>query len=122
MIEPAEPDVVGPAVAADDPDALADERVGDGEQVPCLAVLARLESSLQLGDALALVGEMRLLVLRRVEDRARELLADRPGQTLEHGAGERHLVVQREPHPEPELRVVLEQRVRPGGSAAVRVA
>ena len=33
VIEAAEADVVGPAVAADDPDALLDQRVGEGQQV-----------------------------------------------------------------------------------------
>jgi len=33
VVEPAEPDVVGPAVAADDPDALVDEVVGEAREV-----------------------------------------------------------------------------------------
>ena len=32
VIESAEPDVVTPAVTADNPDTFADERVGQGEQ------------------------------------------------------------------------------------------
>ena len=33
VVEAAEADVVGPAVAADDPDALLDQGVGEGEEV-----------------------------------------------------------------------------------------
>ena len=43
VVEAAEADVVGPAVAADDPDALADEVVGEAEQLVRLGLAEQLE-------------------------------------------------------------------------------
>ena len=47
LVDAAEADVVGPAVAADDPDALADEIAGEGEQVPGV----RGQRTLDVGEA-----------------------------------------------------------------------
>ena len=44
MIEAAEADVVGPAVAADDPHALAHQRVGDRQQLARSAATRMLAS------------------------------------------------------------------------------
>ncbi len=66
VVEAAEADVVGPAVAADDPDALADEGVGErleaprGRECPC-----RARRSAQRADAVALGGDSRLDRVRR---------------------------------------------------------
>ena len=60
MIQSAEADVVGPAVAADDPHALAHESVGDREQRLRFRRLDPGELLLQLRDALSLLIDPRL--------------------------------------------------------------
>ena len=119
MVEAAEADVVGPAVAADDPDALAHERAGERLRAAAprgsSSRASRSRSSCdergaarrcRLGGAGRRAGEGRRQV-------GRELGRERAGLTL--------LRVEREPHAEPELGVVLEQGVRPGRPAAVAV-
>ena len=43
VVEPAIADVIGPAVAADDPDAAAHQVVDDGQQIPCGLAIDRGE-------------------------------------------------------------------------------
>ena len=57
VVEAAEADVVGPAVAADDPDALADERAGERLEPACLGPVDAREPVAQLGDEPALLGD-----------------------------------------------------------------
>ena len=52
-----------------------------------------------------------------VQELATTSVADLGGEALEQSAGVIGLGVEREPHPEPELRVVLEERVVPGRPA-----
>ena len=121
LVEAAEADVVGPAVAADDPDALADEVAGEGEQVSGVGAerrrRRRASASRRRLDPLALEDDLGLGVLDGVEEPADEVRAELRGEALEQPAGVVGLGVEGEPHPEPELGVVLEQRVAPGRAA-----
>jgi hypothetical protein len=69
MVEAAIADVVGPAVAAHDPDASPDQVVDDGEQIArggiVLGELA--QPGLELGNADALDADLRFLDLRRAQ-------------------------------------------------------
>src|SRR5690606_11076841 len=91
MIQAAVADVVGPAVAADDPDALAHQRIADAEELvdalrdrrlPVARRVAgryrlqRRQALLQLRDALALRGDPGLGRLVRLEQRLYQLRAD----------------------------------------------
>ena len=79
LVQPAEADVVGPAVAADDPDALLHEVRGQGQQLAGVRrVLAgdAVEDPAQLRHALALGDDLGLGVLRAVEQLGGEGLAD----------------------------------------------
>jgi hypothetical protein len=56
VVEPAGADVVGPAVAADDPHASADEVVQHAAQVGDDRSFQPVEAPLQFGEALALLA------------------------------------------------------------------
>ncbi len=76
VIEPAVADVVGPAVAADDPDAAADQMIDDRQQIqrePARAM--RQQPRLQLRDADALRADFGFLDLRRLGDGLGEIRA-----------------------------------------------
>ncbi len=51
MVQPAEADVVGPAVAADDPDAPADKVAGEGEQVPGVRRVLAVNAAEELAES-----------------------------------------------------------------------
>jgi hypothetical protein len=111
VVQPSEPDVVGPAVTADDPHARGDQRVGDRRQVLHAGVLTQLREPgpqgfdpRPLGVDLDVVRGQRSLeqpehqrgiepILERGEERPRQVAFG----------------IDRQPHPQPELRVVLEQ-------------
>ena len=86
MIEPAKADVVGPAVAADDPDALAHQDIGQAEQVAGVGgalgrqrverVCQLVQPLFQPGYALALGGDAGLARLVGVQQTLDEILAD----------------------------------------------
>ena len=66
VVEAAVADVVGPAIAADDPDALAHERVSDGEPTfVASSVSSAVKPLLQLPHTLALVEDVRLVLSAR---------------------------------------------------------
>ena len=123
VIEPAEADVVGPAVAADDPDALAHQVVGERS-----AAAGRVGSSmaascaLELGHALALRVDLVLGRLSALEQRLRARSAPIPARAPQQLAracswclsSARRIA-------EPELGVVLEQRVAQAGPRPSRV-
>ncbi len=60
VIEAAVADVIGPAVAADDPDALFDEHVGEHEELLRVRRVDVLQLVFQFGNALALVVDIGL--------------------------------------------------------------
>src|SRR5215472_17041101 len=66
MVKPAGSDVVGPAIAPDDPDATPDQVIGDAEQVLARPIQA-VQATLEPGDALVLRAQFRLAPLRRAE-------------------------------------------------------
>ena len=68
VVEAAVVDVVGPAVAADDPDRSPDEEVGEREQVGRIGIRRTGQRRLQRRDALALHAEVRLGDLRRLQE------------------------------------------------------
>ncbi len=121
VVEPAEADVVGPAVSADQPDTLAGERIGYGEES---AGFGRVDSG-ELGperkDALALGFDAGLSGLVGGEECGYQLIAERCGEGLKQGFGVFLLLVQGETDAQAELRVVFEERVGPGGTAAALV-
>ena len=121
VVEPAGPDVVRPAVAADDPHASADEVVEHAAQVVDRRPVEPVEAPLELRDPLALRPQLGLAQLRRLEDLVHELGAHRVAQLGEAAAGQLGVAVGGEPQPEAELGVVLEQRVRPRRPAPVGV-
>ena len=121
MVEPAGADVVGPAVAADDPHAAPDQVIHDAEQVGHGRAVEPVEPPHQLGHPLALRAQLRLAQLRRVEDGVHQLGAHLVAQLGEPPARQLGVPVGGEPEAEPELGVVLEERVRPGRAAAVGV-
>ena len=121
VVEAAVVDVVGPAVAADDPDRSTDEEVGEREQVGRIGVGRSGERRLQRRHALALHAEVRLGHLRRLQDGRHEIPADPRRELLCEGPRLRGLAVDREAIPEAELGVVLVERVRPRRAAAVGV-
>ena len=129
MVQAAEADVVRPAVAADDPDRLAHQGVGDRDRagppaapaaspsVPASAARRCFSESTR-----APLGEDRLLVrLLGVEDGRGEGFADRRRQRLEQRAGRPLLRLETQPDAQAELGVVLEERVGPRRSPALAV-
>jgi hypothetical protein len=122
VVEAAEADVVGPAVAADDPHALLHEVVVEparargrrGPSTPASLRAAR--------DALALGGDARLVVAGRPrEQRRRELVAERAAERRRSSRAARRARRRARRMPEAELGVVLEERVGPGRAAALGV-
>ena len=63
VVETSETDVVGPSIAADEPNTLAHESIGSDEQRPCFGGIHRGKPLLQFCDALALRFDARLLGL-----------------------------------------------------------
>ena len=101
VVEPAIADVIGPAVATDDPDRAADQMVDDREQVLRRLVRRQLQQrGLQLGDTDALRADIRFLDLRRSEDRLDQPFAHLLRQRFEQCFGELQMLVGGEPEAE----------------------
>ena len=113
MIEPARADVVRPAVATDDPHAAADQVVEDAAQVLDDRTVELVEPARERRDPLTLGTQLGLPHLRRGQDLVHQLCPYDVAQLLQSEAGELVVAVGREAQPQPELGVVLEQRVRP---------
>ena len=64
VVQPAEADVVGPAVAAQNPYALSDQRVGDGQQVARVTGIVAGQLAAQRRHALALLADLGFRLLR----------------------------------------------------------
>ena len=117
VVQSAGPDVVGPAVAADDPDAAPHQLVDHAAQVDdgrIGLVIQGVQTAAQLVDPRALGGVFRLPALGRTENLVDQLRPDLLAQPDEALAGQRPVLVGGQPEPEAELCVVLEQRVGPG--------
>ena len=122
VVEPAGADVVGPAVAADDPDAAPDQVVDDAEQVAARRSVEAGEPALQLGHtrhAAHRSSDSRSCGAPRIV--VDQLCTDDVAQLGEPAPGELGVPIGGEPEAEPELGVVLEQGVRPGRAAPVGI-
>ena len=76
MVEPAEADVIGPAIAADDPDRTAYQVIDNRKQLPGVRIVLQGEQfGLEGRDPLALRADLGLADLRRREDRACQIVA-----------------------------------------------
>jgi hypothetical protein len=111
VIETTGPDVVGPAVATDDPDAPPDEEVDHAAQVVGGGPVDAVQPPLQLGHPLALGAQLRFALLGRRDDLVDELRPDGVAQLGQATTGEGGVGVGRDAEAEPEFGVVLEQRV-----------
>ena len=76
VIETAEPDVVCPAVAADKPDALFQECIGNGQEFAGFDRTERREFLFELGNASALLLNFILTTLTRLQEFRDERVAD----------------------------------------------
>ena len=121
MIEPARADVVRPAVATDDPHAAANQVLQDAAQVLDDRTVELVEPARERRDPLTLGTQLGLPHLRRGQDLVHQLGPDVVAQLLQSAAGELGVAVGRESKPQPELGVVLEQRVRPRRTAPGRI-
>ena len=68
MVEPTETNVEGPPVAAQNPHALAHQRIGHCLQVLCIRRIVARELLPQCNHALPLLIDLRLGLLRRVKN------------------------------------------------------
>jgi len=123
VIQAAEADIVRPAVASQDPHALANQGFGHAGQQ---AGARRIDTGQLLAerfDASTLRPNLVFRVLlRRVGDQfADQIIADLGRQIAAQIHGQRLLLVERQPKTQPKFRVVLEQRIGPRRTVAVRV-
>ena len=109
MVEPAVADIIGPAVAAHDPDALLHQGVGQTQQVARFGGVQAGEFFLEELNALALREDALLGLLVGVDDGLCQVLADGEAQTPDQLAGVFGLLVGGQTHAEPELGVVFKQ-------------
>jgi hypothetical protein len=93
--------------------------LGDAAQVLDGGPIEVVEPTLELGDSLALRAQVRLAQLRCVENLVDERVAELYAELREPFSCQLGVEVGREPEAEPELGVVLEERVGPGGATAV---
>src|SRR3990172_940892 len=121
VVEATVADVVGPAVAADDPDALLHQVVGQGQEALGLGPAQGQERLLQRLDPRPLVCDPGLGGLIALDEPLHERGWEPGCEPLEHLARLLLVLVGREPHAQAKLGVVLEERVRPGGAAAVGI-
>ena len=118
MIEAAKANVVGPAVAADQPDALAGEGVGYSEQGTGGGAVDAGKLRTERQDAFALGFDAGFGGLVGREEGRDEFIAKGCGKGREEDFGVLLLLVESEPNAETELGVVFEEGVRPGWTAA----
>ena len=118
VVEPTGADVVGPAVAADDPHAAPDQVIHDAAQVRGGRAVKTAEPPLQLGHPVVLRAQLRLAQLWRAEDVVGKLRADHVPQLGEAVMGQLIVLVGGQPEAKAEFGVVLEQGVGPGRARA----
>ena len=124
LVDAAEPDVVRPAVAADDPDALANEVARQREQVARVGCrrspsirTERVAQEVDRARAGATISGFGVLRRRRGPLARAPSPISGASRSTRRRAWSR-LGVEGEAHPEPELGVVLEQRVAPRRATA----
>ena len=122
VVQAAEADVVGPAVAAEAPDALADQVVGRGQQILGVGAVDGRQPLVQLGHqrarCAAISSSVSCLLFISAATSSSPNCA---GQPLEQLVGVLDLLIDGQAEAEAELGAVLEQRVRPGRAAALVV-
>ena len=121
VIQPAVADVVRPPVAADQPYALLHQVIGKRFEPARLRADNAGELAPKRLDALPLFRDAGLVRLIGVEHRGHQAVANLRRERLEQPASGRDVCVERHPEAEAELRVVLEERVRPRRAASVAI-
>ena len=123
VVEAAVADVVSPAVAADDPDALFHQHVGEGEKLLCFAeCYAAVKRFLQKLATRSRCREMSASSFCwAVSSAVGEFFANLPAEPLHQFARKLRLLVDGDAEAQTELGVVFKQRVRPCRTAALGI-
>ena len=121
VIETAVADIEGPAVAAEQPDALAHQVVGDRLETARFEGLDGPQHLAQRGYARALLGDSLLRRLVRRQQIVNEVVTEPGCERRQQRSGLPDLRIDRQAKAEPELRVVLEKGIRPRRTASVTV-
>jgi len=121
VIEAAVTNVIRPAVAADDPNALADQGIGQFRQEAGAGVLAARQLAAQGFHAGALGTDAGVGGLIGIEQFGGQGFADFGRQFNNQFAGKFGLLVEGQAHAQAKLGVVFKQRVGPGRAAAFAV-
>lgn len=117
MVEPAKADVVGPAIATDEPDRFFHQIVRIASQLLGCRILALLQQLPQLLDMGPLLGNRQGGIAEHLAQRCRYGVAQARQQT----AHPLPVLIDGETEPQSELGVVFKQRVGPGRPAPVGV-
>ena len=121
MVEATIADVVGPAVAADDPDGFLDEIISERPQARGGGTRDGLELRFQGQHAVPLGGDAGLGGLIRRQQRGHRRKSDGQDEFLQQLARGAGAVLDREMQPQAEFGVVLKERVGPGRPATFLV-
>src|SRR6516162_2892301 len=121
MVEPAESDVVGPTVAAKQPNTLLHEAVSNGKQRRRLRRVQTDQFFLQLQHTIPLFLNPALFLLIGPEKAFHQHLSQFPTQTPEEFPRIVILLIDRQPHAEAELGIIFKQRIRPRWPATIAV-
>ncbi len=95
--------------------------IGDRQQCLGTRIVDLLEAALELMHPLTLLGHLGADMLIGIHQRVDERLIEVIGHLRQQVFGHRHLLIGRDPHPQTELGIVLEQGVGPGRSPALLV-
>ena len=121
VIEAAVTDIVGPAIAAHDPEGAFEEGIRDSEESFGLIGIATSEFSFNGGDISANAFEIGIRFLFAVDEAIYEFVAEFSGEVFDEVLGEVLLLVESESHTETELGVIFEEGVRPSGTMTIFV-
>ncbi len=121
MVQAAVADVVGPAVAAHDPDAAWHERVSHRVELGGTDGLEFGQQRAQPRDTLSLRRDRCFVSAFGCEDLVDEVAGKLRGELLHEGLRQLPLLVDCQPETEAEFGVVLEERVRPCRAAPLAV-
>ena len=121
MIQPAVADIIRPAVAADDPDALFHQHIRQPEKLFGCRIFGIFKFLFQFSHACALCLNAGFFGLVSIEEFIHQLAANSFRLAFDQFAGEFALLVHGQAHAQTELGVIFEQRVGPGRSAAISI-
>ena len=122
MVEPTGADVIGPAVAAHQPHALAHQRLGNRQQVARCRRIQRTDLLHKLGYAFPLSFDSGLVRLVCIQNRVHQRIAELRGQLRHQLTCIVCLFVHRQSHAQAKLGIVFEERIGPGWTAPLRIA